>query len=112
MVTTESGRAAEAAVAQTLKKRGYKILSQNWRRPRCEIDIVATKKGIAYFVEVKYRSKLGQGSGLEHITKRKLSQMQFAAQMWVAENDYDGDWRLLAAEVDPNHIKVTEIDII
>lgn len=112
MVTTEIGRTAEAAVAQKLRGQGYKILSQNWRQPRCEIDIVASKKNIVYFVEVKYRAKSNQGSGLEHITKRKLNQMIFAAESWVAEHDYGGDWRLLAAEAAPTHIEIAEIDII
>jgi Holliday junction resolvase-like predicted endonuclease len=97
--TTSLGRAAEVAVATSLGRDGYKILASNWRRPRCEIDIVAKKGGVVYFVEVKYRTSPSQGTGLDYITPQKLKQLTFAAQLWCAENNWDGDYRLLAASV-------------
>lgn len=97
MKTTEQGRLAESSVAEHLKKQGYKIVAKNWRTPRCEIDVVASKGKIIYFVEVKYRGSEAQGQGFDYITARKLQQMRFAAEMWVAENDWAGDYRLLAA---------------
>jgi putative endonuclease len=99
MNTTDLGRAAEAAVADHLKREHYQILVQNWRRRTCEIDLVAQKDKVVYFVEVKYRTKDTQGSGLYYITNRKLKQMEFAAKVWTAENNWEGDYRLMAAEV-------------
>lgn len=99
MSTTETGRKAEAAARVYLEMRGFKIIEQNWRRPRCEIDIVAEKDGVIHFVEVKYRFKDGQGSGLDAITPTKLKQMQRAAWTWVDETKWHGQYMLSAVEI-------------
>lgn len=100
MTNYAHGHEAEKQAARYLKKQGYKVMELNWRRPRAEIDIVARKKrGPVSFVEVKYRESNSQGSGLEYITPRKLEQMRFAAELWVAENKYDGEYVLAALEV-------------
>ena len=99
MKTTAQGRKAEAAVAKLLTEQGFKVIELNWRQPVCEIDIVAQKDAVVHFCEVKYRSSADQGDGFEYITPKKLSQMQFAGQVWIQSNDWSGDWRLLAAAV-------------
>lgn len=99
MSTTHTGRRAERAAAVYLEMRGYKILEQNWRRPRCEIDIIASKDGVIHFVEVKYRADDEQGSGLDAITPTKLRQMQRAAWTWVDETKWRGEYVLSAVEV-------------
>lgn len=101
-MSTSLGKEAEQAAAEYLKDRGYKVLELNWRTPVCEIDIVAQKAGIMYFVEVKFRSKDGQGAGLDYVTPQKLQQMQFAAQCWVEKHNYSGDYELSAIEVSRN----------
>ncbi len=109
MKTTIAGRRAEAEVSRWLQNRGYEIISQNWRTSRCEIDIVASKNKIVYFVEVKYRGHDSQGDGFEYVTPRKLRQMQFAAQVWNQQNNWNGDWRLIAASVAGDDFKVVEL---
>lgn len=99
MKTTYIGQAAEAAVAKYLAAQAFEVIARNWRRPKCEIDIVANKKGVAYFIEVKYRSNPAQGAGFEYVTFKKLRQMRFAAEVWVQENNWSGDYRLAAAAV-------------
>ncbi len=99
MNSTESGRRAEAAARVYLEMRGYRIIEQNWRRPHCEIDIIASKANCIYFVEVKYRFNDDQGGGLEAITKSKLRQMHFAAEAWVQENKWTKQYCLSAVEI-------------
>lgn len=99
MSSTETGRKAEAAARVYLEMRGFKILEQNWRRPRAEIDIVTTKDKAVHFVEVKYRFNDDQGGGLEAITPTKLKQMQRAAWLWVEENEWHGEYVLSALEL-------------
>jgi Holliday junction resolvase-like predicted endonuclease len=86
-------------------------LARNWRTKVCEIDIVANKNKIIYFVEVKYRSSDKQGSGFEYITPKKLSQMGFAAEIWVQQNNWNGDYRIAAAELseEAGSIKIVEL---
>lgn len=105
--TTEVGRRAEVAVADYLRQRGYKILEQNWRTRWCEVDIVAQKGKAVYFVEVKYRKTELQGDGLEYITPKKLEQMAFAAEFWVAQNNWSGEYTLAAASVFGANFQVT-----
>lgn len=102
MTTTEIGRLAEDTVAAHLSKIGFRIAAQNWRTRWCEIDIIATKKQAVYFVEVKYRSSNIWGDGLDAITPKKLEQMTFASQMWVQQNNWKDDCRLMVASVSGN----------
>jgi putative endonuclease len=97
--TTETGRKAEMAARVYLEMRGYKIIEQNWRRPRCEIDIVAEKDGVKHFVEVKYRRGNQQGGGLEAITATKLHQMRRAADTYIEESKWRGEYMLSAIEI-------------
>jgi putative endonuclease len=111
MSSTSIGLKAEAAAKVYLEMRGYKVLEQNWRRPRYEIDIVAEKDGVKYFVEVKYRINQEQGGGLEAITSTKLRQMHRAADAWVEENKWRGEYMLSAIEVEgPNFVILNFIE--
>jgi uncharacterized protein (TIGR00252 family) len=109
MKTTQIGKAAEAAAAHYLAGQGFKVIAKNWRTRVCEIDVIAEKDGVIYFVEVKYRHGDKQGDGLSYITDKKHRQMLFAAQIWVQQNDWDGDYRLLAASVDSADYKLLDI---
>ena len=99
MSDVSSGRVAEETAVQYLKNLGYKILATNWRTRYCEIDIVALKQACVFFVEVKYRKQNSQGSGFDYITTKKMQQMRFAAEMWVSQNEWSGDYSLAAIEV-------------
>lgn len=98
-MSTSIGNQAEDAAATYLEGRGYKVIDRNWRTRVCEIDIIAKKHSTIFFVEVKYRSSNKQGSGLDYITPKKLKQMSFAAEHWVQEHKYSGDFQLSAIEV-------------
>lgn len=99
MKTTIRGKQAETAVAEQLTRDGYEIITQNWKTKVCEIDVIAQKAGIIYFVEVKYRGGQAQGDGLAYISSQKLRKLHFAANIWNQNNNWNGDYRLLAASV-------------
>jgi putative endonuclease len=99
MTSTQTGRKAEAAAGAYLEMRGFKIIERNFRRPNCEIDIIAKKDDVMHFIEVKYRANDRQGGGLEAITASKLKQMQHAAWSWVDEYKYRGEYVLSAIEL-------------
>jgi putative endonuclease len=99
MSTTETGRKAERAAVVYLEMRGFKVLEQNWRRPRCEIDIIASKDDVLHFIEVKYRRNDDQGSGFDAITQAKVRQMQRSAWAYVDETEYRGQYVLSAIEI-------------
>lgn len=99
MTTFDTGRQAEAAAAEYLKQQGYQVVAQNWRTRYCEIDIVARKADTVHFIEVKYRQSNAQGAGLDYVTSKKLRQMSFAAEMWVQNHRWSGEYGLGAMEV-------------
>jgi len=105
--TVEIGQRAESAAAEYLVAHGYGIMHRNWRRPDYEIDIVAQKEGVVYFVEVKYRATDRAGSGLEYITGAKLKQMAYAARRWTNACRWRGDYALAAIEVSGEAYEVT-----
>lgn len=99
MSTTEIGKKAETAASAYLEMRGFTILERNFRRPKCEIDIIARKDNVVHFVEVKYRRTDDQGSGFDAITNTKLRQMARGAHIWVDESKWHGEYVLSAVEV-------------
>ncbi len=115
MTNYAHGHDAEKVAARYLEARGYTVLALNWRHTRAEIDIVAQKrprfraKGPVVFFEVKYRKTNQQGTGFDYITSKKLDQMRFAAELWVAEHRYEGDYALGAVEVTGDAYKVTSL---
>jgi uncharacterized protein (TIGR00252 family) len=109
MTTVEIGRKAEAVAAAFLERKGCVILDSNWRTRRCEIDIIALRADVVYFCEVKYRLHAYQGSGVEYITSRKLNQMRFAADLWMAQHQWDGECQLCAIEVSGPKFKITNV---
>ncbi len=102
-----SGSQAEQVAADYLELQGYEVLKRNWRTRHCEIDIVTKKHKVIYFFEVKYRRNVAQGSGLDYITPRKLKQMRFAAEMWVHDYGWHGDYHVGAIEVGGAEFAVT-----
>lgn len=90
MTSTAIGKEAERVAAHYLQDHGYTIYECNWRTRRCEIDIIASRKDYVAFFEVKYRKSDTAGSGVEYVTPKKQAQMQFAAELWMSINRYDG----------------------
>jgi uncharacterized protein (TIGR00252 family) len=103
-----TGSLAETAAAEYLQKQGFEMLERNWRSRWCEIDLIAKKGDIIYFVEVKYRRGSNQGEGLSYITPTKLKQMRFAANFWLAVQAFDGDCELAAVGLAGDDFAVTD----
>jgi putative endonuclease len=108
MSTVSTGNRAEQTAAEYLVRLGYEILEMNYRRPHCEIDIVARQAKVVYFVEVKYRATGSFGGGLDYILQQKLRHMQRAAETWVRERGWGGEYTLSAIEVGGSDFEVLE----
>ena len=85
-VSYEKGRAGEKIAADYLKATGYDILFKNFRGGKGEIDIIARKKGITYFVEVKTRKEGSMVSPAESITPNKKKRLKSAVMAWLAKH--------------------------
>lgn len=107
----QAGYDAESRAANYLESEGFEILDRNWHNRWCEIDVVARKGKRVYFVEVKYRRNANQGLGLDYITPKKLKQMAFAAEMWVSDHKWSGEYQLSALSIVAEEIQLIE-DIV
>ncbi len=107
MSTLKSGHRAEEAAREYLAERDFVILAQNYRRPHCEIDIVAQRDDRIYFIEVKYRAADTWGGGLEYVTASKVRRMQRGAETWVKEFGWHGPYQLSAIEVSGRQFDIT-----
>lgn len=99
MANLLQGRQAEKQAADYLITRGFKIIDQNYKTRVCEIDLIAIRNKRIHFIEVKYRRGNQQGSGFDYITPPKLRRMRFAAELWVANKNWQGEYSLSAIEV-------------
>ena len=103
------GLAGEAAARDYLAGRGYAILETNYRRATGEIDIIARRRGVTVFVEVKRRTTRRYGRPAEAVTPAKQAHILRTAMLYIQENDLaDRPVRFDVIEVLPggiNHIE-------
>ena len=80
----------ESLAVRHLKARGYRILAQNYRARRGEIDIVAQDGEFTVFVEVKTRRSLKFGLPQASVTLQKQRQISKVALAYLqAQNLMD-----------------------
>jgi len=79
------GQAAEERAARYLERRGYRLLSRNYRTRRGEIDLIAEQRGEIVFVEVRSRADERHGSPAESVDWRKRRKLIRAAQAYLFE---------------------------
>ena len=78
------GRAAEAAAAALLRLSGWRILARNWRSPVGEIDIIARRRHILAFIEVKTRAETAAAG--EAIGARQQERIRRAAALYLSRH--------------------------
>ena len=78
------GRQGEDYAAHWLGEQGYQIRQRNVRVAYGELDLIAEKDGILYFVEVKTRQN-GLGQAAESLTPAKRVRMRQAAYGWLSK---------------------------
>lgn len=83
------GAFGEAAAADYLRKKKYDILAMNYRCRLGELDIIAERKGVIVFTEVKLRHEGGYAGAAEAVTPEKQRRLRVAAESWLAENEME-----------------------
>jgi putative endonuclease len=98
------GLSAEGRAAAFLVAKGYRILARRFRTPLGEIDIVARRRDVLVFVEVKARDNFDEAA--EAIGRRQQNRIIGAAQMWLAAHPEDAmrDMRFDAILVIPGRL--------
>ncbi len=115
MKRRETGILGEKLAADFLKKRGYRILETNYRRPEGEIDIVARQKDCLVFVEVRTKGSRQFGTPEESITPAKKEKLRMVAYGYRQTHEKLPEaWRIdvVAVELDwsgkPRRIELIE----
>jgi putative endonuclease len=99
-----AGLSAESRAAAFLIAKGFRILARRWKSPVGEIDIVARRRRLLVFVEVKARDNLEDAAW--SVTPRQRARIAAAAEAWLARYP-DGrieDMRFDAVLVAPGRI--------
>ena len=103
-----TGISAESRAAAYLMAKGYRILAKRYRTPHGEIDIVARRRNLIAFVEVKARATLDDAAFA--VTPRQQQRIIDAAQGWLvahpehAEFELRFDAMLIAPKRLPRHV--------
>ena len=109
----QRGLSAESRAALLLIAKAYRILERRWKTPFGEIDIVARRRGVVVFVEVKARGSMDEA--VEAVTERTKRRVIGAAELWLARHPQhaNGDIRfdviVVAPGKMPRHIVNTFI---
>ncbi len=100
------GDIGENIACDYLTRHGFEILDRNYLRKWGELDIVARKKGILRFIEVKSVSCVTLPKDVSHVTKdsyrpeenvhpQKLKRLSRAIQTYILEKRLDNlEWQL------------------
>src|SRR6266851_7678975 len=103
-----TGLSAESRAAALLMAKGYRILAKRFRTPYGEIDLVARKRNLVAFIEVKARASLDEAAYA--VTPRQQQRIIAAAQAWLmshpehAEFELRFDAMLIAPRRLPRHL--------
>ena len=87
------GQKGEELAAEHLKKAGFKILFRNWKWGKNEIDIIAEKKDLIIFAEVKTRKDDFQMHPVTAVTKEKQKSIIRAADGYLQKFKVDKESR-------------------
>ena len=103
-IAFRTGISAESRAAALLIAKGFRILARRWRSPVGEIDIIARRRHLLLFVEVKARETLDDAAW--SVTERQRFRIVAAAEAWLARNADDRirDIRFDAILVAPGRI--------
>jgi putative endonuclease len=103
------GLSAESRAALYLIGKGFRILARRWKSPVGELDIVARRRSLLIFVEVKARDRFDDAAW--SVTPRQQQRIAAAAEAWLAANpgiafqDIRFDVVLVAPGRLPRHIR-------
>ena len=87
------GQKGEELATEHLKKKGFKILFRNWKYGKHEIDIIAEKKDVVVFAEVKTRTAEFQMDPRTAINSEKQKSIIRAADGYIKRYNIDKDSR-------------------
>lgn len=93
----EKGDLGENVACEFIKRRGYSVISRNYRKKWGEIDIIAQKDDVLNFFEVKSVTKSLEVNSLkgyrpeENVNTFKLGQIRRMVRTFLAESAFHAE---------------------
>jgi len=103
------GLEGEKLATDFLKSKGYKIIGNNYRYRRAEIDIIAMHEDTLVFVEVKTRSNYNYGEPEHAVDEHKAVKIREAAENYIFSNDWKNNIRFDIISINKKGYQNTEI---
>lgn len=107
LTSYDIGIFSEFVACLYLRLHGFKILQHRYvtgkNTGRAEIDVIAKRKDLIIFVEVKRRKDLI--TGLEAVTAVQTNRLRRAAETYLAQKRWKGDARFDIVVVMPHKIQ-------
>lgn len=89
MKARQLGQVAEDLATQHLQALGFTIVARNYRYKRAEIDVIAQKKGLLLFTEVKARSGDQFGHPEYFVTPKQQALIHAAAEEYIMVHNWE-----------------------
>jgi putative endonuclease len=86
-IAFRAGISGETWAAALLFAKGFRILARRWKCPVGEIDLIARRRALLIFVEVKARKEFEEAEW--SITPRQRLRIAAAAEVWLSEHPDD-----------------------
>ena len=115
MKKKDRGKLGENIAKRYLIKKGYKVLTTNFRTRFGEIDIICEKDGVLVFVEVRTKNKNSFIMPEESIDKRKLVHLKRAGLLYLnsLKRPFKGiRFDFIGVVIDKEGVKIKHIENI
>jgi putative endonuclease len=89
----ELGKKGEQLAVDFLLKNRYKIVAQNYRFDKAEVDIIARKGDILAIIEVKTRSTVDFGNPQDFVKPKQIKNLVKAIDEYILANELDVEVR-------------------
>ena len=78
------GRWGEDLAAEYLQRKGYRLITSQWRCRLGEIDLIVQNRNFLVFVEVKLRKSSAVACAREFVDYRKQEKLRAAASLYLS----------------------------
>ncbi len=95
----ELGAWGEETAARYLRLRGWHIVERNYTVRQGEVDLIAERRGILAFVEVKLRKNEDYAEAREFVTEAKQRRVLTAAALYLAAHETEAQPRFDVIEI-------------
>ena len=108
----ELGKLGEELAIKHLLKNGYKIIKQNYRYLKAEVDIIAEKENTIIAVEVKTRTSDYYENPQDAVNPKKIKLLVSAMNNFIEEKDLDVEVRfdIIAITKQQNDFAIEHIE--